>query len=407
MIKALYFCLTVCLTVCLSGLTWAAPSPEELGAQLDALRAEQERMQGMIRQLEGELQKSRTPTKDVVEQAMKQIEAEKPPAFPRWELSLDAMYMDLKGLDWQALDVMRYTTNYTTPNYTTTGTSSNKNLDIKSRPTFRGELSYRLNNKWRIGASGWFFDEEGKTSGTVTTTPASASVSDTYYTRDYRAKQEFDIWNLDLFATRNIVNGERGFLDMNLGTKIARPNHKMSLDQTLYDSNFSSYGPTLYEDFTSLSSEHEAHYSLLAGPSIGLQGRFDVWGPVRFEGFMNQSALMGKVHERGDLHVVQDSYTNGSLTSRSTGDLPFRTAKSVLIPVTELKAKLIFDITKNVAFDIGGFFSQWWDMPVAPELNKPWGLSSWGSLDPNNLTWEERERTPRFVGATFGFSLRH
>lgn len=450
----------------------------QLQSRVGALERASEEKDAQIEQLEHQLKESTGELEtEIVNLRHEGIPSEPTgPAFPKWDLQLDAMWMDLKGLDQHAFDVESGVIKFEDFSAMSVSRAS-KNLDIESHLTFRGEVGYRINDKWRAGASGWFFGEDDDASASVDFEadvdggfginwvnmwqtnwfPAFIGRSDFSFDFsdfsmpvvfdfsiglgdfsvfiedetqiDVSAENEFDLWTTDLFVTRNIVAGERGFLDMNIGAKLARPNHEKSYRLK----NFARNEPNgnFVEGSLNMNSDHEAHYSLLAGPSIGLQGRFDIHKRVRFEGFINQSVLLGKVHQRGRWDrfwrelVVDggDVLIDETFASVSS---PFDKSKSVAIPVTEIKAKLLFDITDNVAFDVGGFFSQWWDMPTAPDLREPfriWDLEDEGDFFFGNIlndnflqgivprsggnNWEETERTLRFVGLTFGFTLRH
>lgn len=404
----------VVMSMCLSDLAWSQQTqPQDLMEQLKAMKAEMERMQWKMSQMEEELKMARVsatapvPADEVAKEVAKilrveeeKMEGKKGPAFSKWDLQLDAMWMDLKGLDEYTYDVVGVDSR--SPTGLNNNRRSSNELDVSSRPTFRGELGYRLNDTWRIGVSGWSFGSDKSANRRISNVVLRRVNGEGYI--DYRARQEFDVWTIDLFATRNFVDGKKGFLDMNFGTKVGRPEHEVLLSQDGYNIGWTGTGDT--EGILTWESREEAHYSLLAGPSMGLQGRFNICGPVRFEGFINQSALMGKVHQRGHSSEVGTNIAwvgpkaNGvqGSTVTTTDIAPFKKSKSVLIPVTEMKAKFLFDITKNVAFDLGGFFSQWWDMPVAPDMTR--------DLGGNMLGWVEREKTPRFVGVSFGFSLQ-
>lgn len=331
-------------------------------------------------------------------------------AMSRFSLQLDGVYMDVKGLDPQNVVVWTSTVSSLTSgslvSYAASSVGNTQDFDLDAQLTLRPEFMYRISDLWKVGASGWWFDDKASIGGEL-----PASTGDTFYMVEmwdapvfsgdyvnYRAGSDFSIWTADVFATRNIVNGRRGFVDITAGAKIGVPDHKEERWVRTSGSGDSMGGDTtiLTGEF---SSTQEADYSFLGGPSFGARSKIKIYGPVSIEGLFSQSVIFGNVDQEGHAThlIIFDEYSGGVLTSstRFLDEGAFSRSKSVVIPATEIKAKFIYDITKNVSVDAGGFFSLWVDMPTAPEYNAYQG------------TWQETERTLRAVGALFGVTVRY
>lgn len=320
----------------------------------------------------------------------------------RLSLQLDAMYMGVKGLNSQDVSVVENSPIFGIDNLST----NRQDTNVGARATFRGEATYKINGLWRVGASGWFFDNDKTVGGTVGNSEDPTIGSFIHmWNRNFRnyesegnpenifsVTNKLSMWNVDLFGTRNIVSGGKGSFDMNIGAKVAKPHHEEHR-------SFTHPEGAVEADF--LTSDHEANYSLLGGPLLGVQGKYKICGPVSLEGFLNQSVLMGSVKEQG-FFIDGEVLPDGTKVLEG-GSISFHKNQTVAIPVTELKAKFVFDVTKNIAVDVGGFLSVFYDMPTAPQF-----INDGDEGDPRNATgWYSTVSTLSFVGATFGVTLSY
>jgi len=76
-----------------------------------------------------------------------------------------------------------------------------------------------------------------------------------------------------------------------------------------------------------------------------------------------------------------------------TGESSFSKDEEVAFPVTELQLKIVYNITESFFIGVGGFYSIWWDAPVAPKWSMP-GDWTWDE----GTGWRLQERTLKFGG---------
>ena len=83
-----------------------------------------------------------------------------------------------------------------------------------------------------------------------------------------------------------------------------------------------------------------------------------------------------------------------------TGKFPFSKEEEVALPVTELKLEVVYYITKNISIGGGGFYSIWWNAPVAPKWSVP---GDW--VVGEGTGWRLQGRTLKFSGLKIVLSI--
>lgn len=343
-----------------------------------------------------------------------------------WEIQLEYVWMDAYGYDEHVGDVVRYKEEYSEDddgNYTLDygATYEPINLNLKDKSTLRGELIYRR-GQWFLGLSGWTFGTDDSISGRVTT-PAM-ELTDTgyiYYVNsvrmwdhtivpvvneleasdispvDYWAKDDLQVRTYDLFLGRTLAEKKDSFANFTLGAKFGSLKTRENLGQEqrafLYD--FDGY---TFDNHIRLESTAEANLHSMIGPVLGFQGEAKL-GKFGIEGFINQAVLLGKAEHTGLWEDIDDILWIDPVTHETvwhdvlTGEFSFSKDEKVALPVTELKLKITYHITDNISIGVGGFYSIWWDAPVAPKWSIP-GDWIWDE----GTGWRLQERTLIFGG---------
>lgn len=343
-----------------------------------------------------------------------------------WKIQLEYVWMDAYGYDEHVGDVVRYREESSEDddgNYTLDygATYEPINLNLKDKSTLRGELIYRR-GQWFLGLSGWTFGTDGSISGRVTT-PAM-ELTDTGFIDyvnsvrmwdhtivpvvneleasdispvDYWAKDDLQVRTYDLFLGRTLAEKKDSFANFTLGAKFGSFKTKENLGQEqrafLYD-----LGGYTFDNHIRLESTAEANLPSMIGPVLGFQGEAKR-GKFRIEGFINQAVLLGKAEQTGLWIDIDDILWIDPVTGETvwhdvlTGEFSFSKDEKVALPVTELKLKVTYHITDNISIGVGGFYSIWWDAPVAPKWSIP---GDWVSDE--GTGWRLQERTLIFGG---------
>ncbi|PIX22818.1 MAG: hypothetical protein COZ68_11105 [Deltaproteobacteria bacterium CG_4_8_14_3_um_filter_43_13] len=351
-----------------------------------------------------------------------------------WSIQLEPMWMDVTGNDVHVGDVFNYKEEFTEDaegNYTVKYgvTYDPINLNMDSKLTLRTEIVYKK-TQWGLGVSGWWFNTDASLSGRVTT-PPSESTGDgyTYYVNgvrmwdstiipvyneleesycspvDYWARNDLGVWTANIFGLRTLAEKENSHIDLTFGLKVGSLNNDRNEGQTqrAYVEDYYYYGLD-FDNNIRLESTSKADYGLMAGPSIGLQGKAK-YKRVGIEALVNQSVLIGKVDQSGTWTDIDDIlYTYGGSTIRHnvyTGGFSFSKDETVAIPVTELRLKFMVDLMKNVSIGIGGFASIWYNAPLAPKWSVP---GDWTAAEGSG--WRLQKNTLVFYGGMAALNIR-
>ena len=343
-----------------------------------------------------------------------------------WEIQLEYVWMDAYGYNEHVGDIVRYTEEFSEDaagNYTLDygATYEPINLNLKDKSTLRGELIYRK-GQWFLGLSGWTFETDASVSGRITT--PEMELTDTgyiYYVNsvrmwdhtivpvvneleasgispvDYWAEDRLQVRTYDLFLGRTLAEKPDSFANFSLGAKFGSLKTRENLGQEqrafLYD-----YEGYTFDNHIRLESTAEANLDSMVGPVLGFEGEAKR-DKFRIEGFVNHSVLFGKAEYTGLWEDIDDILWIDPVTGETiyhdvyTGEFSFSKDEEVGLPVTELKLEVTYHITDTISIGGGGFYSIWWDAPVAPKWSIP---GDWVSDE--GTGWRLQERTLIFGG---------
>jgi len=353
-----------------------------------------------------------------------------------FEIQLEPMLMDVYGYDGHVGDIARYREEYSedyagniTLDYS--ATYDPINLNMKNKFTLRLEVT-RRRGQWGLGASGWWFNTGDSVSGRVAspemewtdtgyilyvnsvrmwdhtiTPPVDNELEPSYMSPvDYWAEDNLKVWTADLFLSRTLAEKKNSFANFSWGAKLGSLKTKENLGQKqrafIYDYD---YGYD-FDNHITLESTAEADCTFMVGPVLGFQGKVKR-GKFDIEGFINQSVLFGKVKHTGLWEDIDDILWIDPATGETvwhdvlTGEFSFSKEDGVALPVTELKLKVVYYITENIAIGGGGFYSIWWDAPVAPKWSMP-GDWYWAE----GSGWRLQERILKFGGFMAALRIR-
>jgi hypothetical protein len=314
-----------------------------------------------------------------------------------WSIQLEPMYMDVFGNDEHVANISTTTTTTTrvfspdpppigTTTFTSTSTTTTESigLDMEGDFTLRGQIEFAP-SQWGVGLSGWWFDNDdsvGRDLNSGPTPPAlpfpppptstTTSTSVIYSSNNFflvappsdsgsvlrtSAKGELEVWNVDVYGIRRLVEGQNIHVNITFGAKLG------TIDKELSESATQTPATTVFDGRVTSSFNgrvtSSADTDVLAGPSIGIQA-YARHGRHRFEGLLSQSVLIGDV----DREVVSETESFSSFSGFSTSRASFSDSETELIPITELKLKYLYDVTANLSLGVGVFASVWVDTPV-------------------------------------------
>lgn len=345
----------------------------------------------------------------------------------KWNVQLEPMWMIVKGNDVHIGDIFNYkeVLDGTTLRYGTTYDSIR--LDLKDKLTLRTEITYMM-NQWGLGINGWWFNTEVSQEGMISTPPEVVTPTGyIYYEKgvrmwdntiipvenelfsssfspvDYWTRNELEVWTADLYGIKKFVEKDGSHIGMIFGLKLGSldNNRKEGQKQHEYCTNclIDVLGVTVdeWDNHITLESTSKADYGLMVGPVIGFQGKASFQG-LYIEGLINQSLLSGKVKQTGLWRDIDDAeYIDGGVPGELflDGRFPFSKNETVLLPITELKLKVVYEVDphRNISIGLGGFTSIWWNAPIAPKWSIP-GAWTWDE----GTGWRLQEHTLTFYG---------
>ena len=359
-----------------------------------------------------------------------------------WSIQLEPMWMDVSGNDVHVGDVLKGVVDWYYNGVT--GTYTRKygityepiTLNMKDKLTLRSEITYKK-NQWGLGLSGWWFNTDASAGGRVTTpkwTEGTDGINhwgtyskngvrmwdssigpvyndleaSTYSPVDYQARNDLDVWTVDLFGIRTLAEKKDSHIDMTFGLKLGSLDNDRNEGQKMRAYCTNCYIDVLndvvdkWDNYITLESVSKADYGLMAGPALGLQGKAKYRG-VGLEGMLNQSLLIGRVKQSGtwtDIDDIELVYYGTPYEGYIEGKFPFSKKETHALPVTEAKLKFLFDVTRNVSVGIGGFASIWWNAPVAPKWSIP---GDW--TEGEGTGWKLQKNTLVFYGGTLALNV--
>jgi len=301
-----------------------------------------------------------------------------------WTVQIDPMYMEVFGHDQHVANITTVTT--PTPG-TTVASQEGVDLEMDGDFAIRGQIEY-MSNQWGVGANGFWFNPEGDVSRTLDRpTAASPLVSVTFpggfllplaggQRAQARAKNDLEVWSADFYGIRTLAETPESHVHMLAGLKIGGIDTDFSASGEFGNVVGGVFAPTAIATFTSTSDT-----GVLVGPLVGVAGdaRF---AQHQVKGLLEQSMLFGSVDLDNQLTVDIDPTKVGDVSITK-----FAKSDDVGIPVTEVQAKYLYEVTTNVSLGLGAFASVWWDAPVAPGVDLTASAAGQGTQDEDTLVF--------------------
>lgn len=281
-----------------------------------------------------------------------------------WSIQIEPMYMGVFGNDENVASLFRSEGAFG-PGPIRDSTKTEE-LDFDEDFALRGEFQF-LRNQWGIGVSAFWFDTDGDTSSTADTGTSDGIQVDTFLSFLFttfpdgrltlRTDSDLEVWSTDLYGIRTLAEKPDSHINMLFGLKLGDLENKTKnklAEGRVIGGTFNT-GSTGREDY-------DTDTDTLFGPLIGITGEAR-YGKHRFKGLFTQAFLFGDVDRKYRFNF--DNNADGTIDEIST----FDSDENIVIPVSELRIKYLYDLTDNVSLGIGTYVSAWWDAPVNPGVD--------------------------------------
>jgi len=288
----------------------------------------------------------------------------------KWTLQLEPMYMEASGHDQHVLTIREIDLAAAPQAAQQTAV----NLDTEAGVAFRLELQHSR-SKWGWGIDYFSFVTSQSTpnrtaaagpSGTLDqfafeTANQSFTSSDPSEILIYGVLEDTDleVWTVDLYAMRTLAQKSASGLHLQFGLRLAD-----------FDNDYHAALGVQDDDGARLDAS--SNYDLMMGPLVGLTG--DLYrGKNHIEGYLGQSVVFGTAELSSGSTEFSGSFTGMPSFSDSER---FKKQEDVTIPITELRIKWTYRVSKMVSLGVGANTSVWWDVSVPPGVIPGMGLEA-------------------------------
>lgn len=281
-------------------------------------------------------------------------------AYGGWTVRLEPMTMEAHGHDQHVLTIHEIDFDSTPQVDDKTAVS----LDTESGMAYRGELRY-TRGQWGLGVDFFGFTTSQIANPPTFPTGPSGSIdavafqiadqgyvaSDPSEVLYYEVLEDTDvaIWTVDLYGMRILAEKPESSIRMQFGLRIGD-----------FDNDYRAV--VGIQDVAGTRLDASSNYDQMMGPLVGLAGEAQR-GRNTIEGYLGQSVVFSSV----ELTSMSRDFTG------PFGEAPafyaqetFHKVEDVAIPITEVRLKWTFRISKHLALGLGANTSVWWDMPVPP-----------------------------------------
>lgn len=343
-----------------------------------------------------------------------------------WSVTVEYLSIDTRGNDVHVGDVF-------TEHQTLSGTATSNRLDygvtydpirtnLERNQSGMVTAAYRR-QRWQFGGRWWRVAPEAETTGSRSTTPATASSQFVTGIRmwensqvpvinqqhpsgispvTFRASNQLEHMVIDGYAALNWIQETNLNVAIRLGAAYAQSENTRSEGQTMR-AFVTQTGPgitTTLENNITIGSESESTNRLL-GPMLALAGDTTL-GRVRIEWLAGHSLMIGTAATSGtwtDIDNIREvTVTSSAITETLTvldGVIPVENEERPVVPVIELQVRAGVRVARRVHVGGGLFSSTWLNLPVAPAFVVP---DDW--TDIQGTGWRAQTRNVSFTGFT-------
>ncbi len=279
-----------------------------------------------------------------------------------WTVELDPIYMQAYGHDQHVLTIHEIDRHATPQVDRKTAVS----LDTDDSFAYRGEFQY-ARGQWRWGVDFlWFVttqNAEGRTAAAGGGVDEVAfEVADRTFTSSNPSQRLFyslledtdlELWNLDLYGMRTLAETPGSAFRLQLGLRLGD-----------FDNDY--HAVVGIQDVAGARLDASSNYELMMGPLVGLAGDLH-FGRSSLEGYLGQSVLFGTA-EKLTSSSREFAGPFGPTPPFFAEEGIRREGRDVAIPISDLRIKWSYQISKRISLGAGAISSVWWDVPVPPGI---------------------------------------
>ncbi|MCP4246764.1 MAG: hypothetical protein GY778_06920 [bacterium] len=235
-------------------------------------------------------------------------------------------------------------------------------IDTNSGGAYRGKFQYDR-GRWGWGVDYLWFNtsqnQVGHTaSGNGPFDPVAFEIADRSYVSNgpdevlfFNVLEDTDlaIWTMDIYAERSLTESPDSGISLLFGLRIGD-----------FDNDYRAV--TGVEGLAGTRQDASSNYGAMVGPVVGLNAKARR-GKHTFEGYLSQSVLLG---EAGLSTRKRDFLGPFNADPVFVIDETFNHIQDVAIPISELRMKWSYQITRRLALGLVANAATWWDIPVPP-----------------------------------------
>jgi hypothetical protein len=272
-----------------------------------------------------------------------------------WTVELQPVFMEAYGHDQHVLTVHQITP--------ASDTKTAVSLDTGDTFAYRGEFQYH-GAQWIWGVDFlWFVTTQNADPRTAAGGPVDKvafEVADRTFTSSdprqvlfYRVLEDTDLelWTLDFYGMKTLAERPESALRLQLGLRLGD-----------FDNDY--HAAVGIEGVAGARLDASSNYDRLMGPLVGLAGDAH-FGKNSLTGYLSQSVLFGTAEK---LTSTRREFTGPFGPTPAFGDSEGirREGQDVAIPISELRIKWAYQLTRRISLGAGVHSSVWWDVPVPP-----------------------------------------
>ncbi|OGF63707.1 MAG: hypothetical protein A2Y62_09565 [Candidatus Fischerbacteria bacterium RBG_13_37_8] len=350
------------------------------------------------------------------------VSAEDTNSKNKWKFSItiEPVWMGVKGNDVQVGETVKSIREIIyEPEYSYDQTIVNEPIiiDMRNKLTLRMEAVYE-NDYLGWGGSIWWFNTKGTKNDTIYSPKDEQTLFGwTEYDNSVRfwnynfkpgyndlvasgkspvifnAKNSLDIWMGEIFGSLVVSRYESNTITMLFGVQFGSMTN--SREETITQENIWRSLYYSMDERNSFANNVEADYGLIFGPEFGFQqkARFK---KISLENTFKQSFLRSSVSHDGLL--VATSHGFNSYEYNDEIRISFSEKSTVTVPVTDVKFKVMVDVSKQFSVGLSGFASLWWNARLASALVIE-------DYSPESASWLPQKSSLCFYGIAVSFTV--
>ena len=283
----------------------------------------------------------------------------------RWSLRLEPIQMEVYGHDQHVLTIHEIDI---VPDLVDNQTGVT--LDTESNLAYRSELQYNR-DQWGWGVDFFWFNtsqvvaDQSAAGGSGTADIVVFEIAGQSFISfgpsevlAFEVLEDTDVaaWTVDFYARRRLAERPGADFYLQFGLRVGD-----------FDNDYRAI--VGYRDTGGARLDSSSNYGLMVGPLVGLAGELSR-GKNRVDGYIGQSLLLGSAELTRRTRLFRGPLSDARPTEVDLEGVfareIFRADQDAAIPITELRLRWTYQVSRLLALGLGVNTSAWWDVPVPP-----------------------------------------